>query len=123
MRTILSLAAMAVLVGLAFQPGQAANDAVPQDAITASILGPSSMQPDAECLFSASVSGGTPPYTFQWWRDGVQVGTGESVLISRQSGSSATQLRVQLQAWDYNDDYDYIEKMVDLDEEAPICMN
>jgi len=123
MRTLLTAAAMAVFLGLAFQPGEAADEPAVADDVHTEIQGPWEMQPDGTCLFTADVTGGTPPYTYQWWRDGVPMGTGSTALISRQSGSSATEIRVQLEAWDYYDDQDYTERIVDLDEEAMPCMN
>jgi hypothetical protein len=35
-------------------------------ALTASIYGPSPVQPYATCLYEAQVSGGTPPYSYAW---------------------------------------------------------
>jgi hypothetical protein len=35
-------------------------------ALTASIYGPSPVQPSATCLYEAQVSGGTPPYSYAW---------------------------------------------------------
>jgi len=35
-------------------------------ALTASIYGPGPVQPYATCLYEAQVSGGTPPYSYEW---------------------------------------------------------
>ncbi len=40
-----------------------------------SISGPTRILPDATCSWYADVSGGIPPYTYNWYNDGIGVGT------------------------------------------------
>jgi hypothetical protein len=41
------------------------------------IVGPDTVEPDVWCSYEANASGGTPPYTFTWYRNGVSLGTGQ----------------------------------------------
>lgn len=64
--------------------------------VTASIDGPSQVQPQVECTWEADVSGGTLPYSYQW--SGVLSGTGSSV-----SGEVSSSGNLSLTVTDVND--------------------
>lgn len=51
------------------------SGSVPPPSWTVSIAGPLSISDEATCTWAASVSGGTSPYSYGWYRDGVQVST------------------------------------------------
>ncbi len=56
--------------------------------VVASISGPSTVQPWVQYTFTGSATGGTSPYTFDWFVDGQSQGTGQS--FSWSSGWSYT---------------------------------
>jgi hypothetical protein len=49
----------------------------PPPPLMASIGGPSTVKPGATCSWHAVASGGTPPSTYTWTRDGISVGNGD----------------------------------------------
>jgi Phosphate-induced protein 1 conserved region len=55
------------------------------DGLSASISGPSQVEPSVTCTWSASVGGGAGPYSYAW--DGYYLGPGSSISIAN-SGSS-----------------------------------
>ena len=43
------------------------------------ILGNTEVEASVPCVWSASVTGGAPPFSYSWTVDGAVIGTGESV--------------------------------------------
>ncbi len=62
--------------------------------LSASITGPYTGQPWTPYTFNSSVSGGVPPYTYQWRVNGQLVGTGVSLFRSFADGQYDIELRV-----------------------------
>jgi hypothetical protein len=54
------------------------------------IVGPSAVSPNTSVSWGAAVWGGALPYSYQWYRNGTPVGTGQSVTLS--VGSTSFQL-------------------------------
>ena len=44
--------------------------------------GPTEMQPNSQCFYASTVSGGTGTYSYEWRQDGTPVGTESSVTVS-----------------------------------------
>ena len=65
-----------------------------QRPLSASIYGPSTLQPYEYGTWSAGRSGGTGPFSYAWYRDGVLVGTGETYSDSAGDYSFQLQLNV-----------------------------
>lgn len=81
----------------------------------ASIVGPSSVQANAPCLWSASVSG-TPPYTYYWTKDGGFIGSDADVTTSfSQSGT------LYLQVWDAYGQPGNSSKPITVSSTAKVC--
>ncbi len=59
-----------------------------------SIAGTNPIRPFDECTWVASVTAGTGPFSYQWYRDGVFVGSNESY-----TGSMDGDLNFELEAW------------------------
>lgn len=57
---------------------------------TGSITGPTEISPMAECSWVASPSGGTAPYSYQWYRNGALVGTAADYTDGMNGASSFT---------------------------------
>lgn len=73
----------------------AAVNAAPE--LTAIVAGPNAVKPSVACTWSATVSGGYPPYTYFWvressgWTPGANLGGGQSLTYAHsQPGSSFT---------------------------------
>lgn len=75
MKVVMMLAAVAALATLGPRPGSAARevDAVARErapgaknTLTVTIGGPTKVLINGECTWAVSVSGGTPPYTYDW---------------------------------------------------------
>jgi hypothetical protein len=60
------------------------------------IDGPTEMQPNATCMWEAVVSGGTPPYTYQWTNHGMFAGTEASYTGSKDSGNTSGYIRLEV---------------------------
>jgi len=58
----------------------------PPPPLNASISGPSSITPDGYCSWYGSVSGGTPPYSLAWTRNGEEVSTSSSYTAGTPGG-------------------------------------
>jgi Subtilase family len=56
--------------------------------------GPSMVQPNQQCTWWASATGGVTPYTFKWYKNGVYKGTGTEIMLA--TGSSPFTLRLDL---------------------------
>lgn len=60
-----------------------------------SIGGPSRVKPNTTCMWWATVSGGTPPYTYSWYRNGYPVGNGDYVYVATGTTNFTMALTVQ----------------------------
>lgn len=74
--------------------GNGLLDARKAIALAISISGPSVVQAGSQHTWSALVSGGTTPFAYQWFRDGVPQGTGPSVTLD--AGGTDFALRVEV---------------------------
>jgi len=61
---------------------------------TATIPPPYNVPPWGFCQWSAGASGGIPPYSYQWWKNGVLVGTSSSYFFEVDSGNFFLELKV-----------------------------
>jgi len=61
-------------------------------------FGPSMVEPNTSCWYEGTASGGTPPYSLVWRKNGFTIGTGEGLLV--ETGTSSFQL--ELNATDAN---------------------
>ena len=57
-----------------------------------SLDGPLGVRPNYACTWSASVSGGDPPYSYEWYLDGALVGTDDSWSDYLSAGGHSLQL-------------------------------
>ncbi|MBL0940271.1 MAG: hypothetical protein IBJ03_15355 [Gemmatimonadaceae bacterium] len=48
----------------------------------ATIIGASTAVPNASCNYAASVSGGSPPYTYQWFAGNTLIGSTQSIYAT-----------------------------------------
>ena len=55
--------------------------------LTVGISGPTQIRPGATCLWDATVSGGTSPYTYNWFNDNMSVGTGSEYTGGKDPGN------------------------------------
>ncbi len=93
----LSLALMVLLLGtiVAVPSSQAYATPVQQtpgdtlNSLTVSISGLRVVRPNATCTWFANVSGGTPPYSYAWYANGIYVGAYED-LIYKVTSSQTT---------------------------------
>ena len=58
------------------------------------IFGPSRVKPNTTCMWWPSVSGGTPPFTYDWYRNGAWISSDEYAYI--QTGSATFTLRLDV---------------------------
>lgn len=91
----------------------------PPSGVTVTINGPTTMRPNTECFYSSSVSGGTTPYSYQWYQGSTPVGTGSSVTVS--SSGYVSSFRLSLSVTDAAGASGSDEITVQISESAPIC--
>lgn len=72
-----------------------AHRAIVGNTMFASIDGPSTIAPGRSCYWFADVSGGTFPYTYEWYKDGVLVSTSDTYF-----GTSQQEFDLYLRVWD-----------------------
>lgn len=72
-----------------------ANGPVPPPALSAQLLGPSPVKPSQSCTWAASPSGGVPPYTYVWKKNGSTM-YGETGVQVTTSFSSTGSLDVRV---------------------------
>lgn len=82
-----------------------------------SIVGPTSVRPNAACLWSASVTGGRSPFRYQWTVNGVIRGNSSTFLWT--SGSSS--FTVGLLVTDVDEESASASRSVSVSAGAPIC--
>ena len=71
---------------------------------TATIPPPYNVPPWGFCQWNAGATGGIPPYSYQWWKNGVLVGTSSSYFFEVDSGNFFLELKVTdaAQAFDWD---------------------
>ncbi|MCC7134637.1 MAG: hypothetical protein IT352_18405 [Gemmatimonadales bacterium] len=83
-----------------------------------SISTPNSVKPNWTCLWSASVSGGVPPYTYLWQVNYLNVGGNSSALTYQNNGSP---FRIDLRVTDAAGAVTIVAKNVNVASGAPQC--
>jgi len=86
-----------------------------------SIDGPTQIQPGATCTWYASVSDGTPPYTYYWTNDGGFVGNDYSYTGSKGAGSTSSSFTVGLRVTDATGRQGDHQTTVYENSSAPVC--
>jgi hypothetical protein len=66
----------------------------PPPITSVTIDGPDFVKPNAICSWFASASGGTPPYTFMWYKNGVYQTTGSELTLNTESSGFTLRLDV-----------------------------
>lgn len=94
----------------------------PGFAPTISIDGPTRIQPGATCIWSASVSGGTAPFTYDWHINGTDMGSGDSFESAKPAGMFSP-FTVYLDVWDNNGFARSTSISVTETSSAPFCPN
>ena len=85
-----------------------------------SISGPTSIRPDATCLWEGSVTGGTTPFSYTWENDTHIVSYTDSYTGGRLEGSSASSFVLKFTV--SNDaGYSYDQITVTVDPNAEVC--
>lgn len=87
------------------------------NALTVSISGPSSVRPNVTCTWDVSATGGTAPYTYNWYKGAVWEGSGSE--LSMATGSSNFALRATAGNADFRTRADTLN--VTVTSGAPIC--
>lgn len=89
---------------------------------TISIDGPTRIQPGATCIWSASVSGGLSPYTYDWHMDGVDMGSDATLDAAKPTGLGSP-FTVYLDVWGADGGHSSTSINVTESSTAPICPN
>jgi subtilisin family serine protease len=87
---------------------------------TVTIAGPSSVRPNATCVWTANVSGGLPPYSYSWTVNSSAVGGNSPELIYQNGGSSFT---INVLVTDAATGTANKSKSVTVSASAPICQS
>jgi hypothetical protein len=66
----------------------------PPSTLSVSISGPTQIQPGATCTWDAATSGGNPPYSYQWSKDGAPAGNSYYYTGSKDWGSGNSWFRL-----------------------------
>ncbi|MDX2059506.1 MAG: hypothetical protein SFV24_16970 [Gemmatimonadales bacterium] len=83
------------------------------------LSGPGSVRSGATCLWTATGSGGTPPYSFQWLVNGLLQGSTTNELIYQNGGSA---FRVDARITDSHAQSVLVSKNVAISGTAPQCL-
>jgi pimeloyl-ACP methyl ester carboxylesterase len=94
----------------------AVNPPPPPPAITVSIAGPARVRPNVNCAWQASVSGGTPPYSYNWTKTGGFNGYDSEALTSFSSSGT-----LYLQVGDAAGNNASTSKAVSVSSSNPFC--
>jgi hypothetical protein len=73
-----------------------------QSGVYASLNGPDLPVSNTSATWTASGSGGTPPYSYQWYRDDLPVGSGPSYTVNVGTGDFGLRVEVTDQVWSTN---------------------
>jgi subtilisin len=87
--------------------------------LTVNINGPTTMQPNSQCFYSSTVSGGTTPYSYQWYQSSTPVGNESSVTVS--SSGYVSSFRLSLFVTDDGGLNESDDITVQISDDAPIC--
>jgi len=79
--------------------------------------GPNEVRPNVTCSWEATASGGTPPYTFEWYVNSVYAGSG-TYLEYTNAGSTFT---LQLTVRDASSGFGSTSQTVTVNSSAPVC--
>jgi subtilisin family serine protease len=87
----------------------------------AGILGPSSVKPNVTCMWSATASGGVPPYTYKWLVNYGHVGNGQ--YLSYQNSGAQSSLLIELTVTGADFGQKSVSTTVCVNSGAPVCAN
>ena len=76
----------------------AAVGAPPPPPLSVSIDGPSPVPPNVFCFYASVVSGGVPPYSYTWKRNGAWIGDGPDVSVW--TANDGPNFALSLEVWD-----------------------
>jgi hypothetical protein len=86
--------------------------------LNVSIDGPDEVRPNVDCSWYADVSGGSPPYTYQWYQNWMGAGTDPWVDLY----TGYTGFVIRLYAWGADGSQGYGQLFVTNTSSAPICI-
>lgn len=86
-----------------------------------SIAGPTRIRPEAICSWEAVVSGGTPPYSYNWYNDGIHRGSGRYYTGGKDPGSMRDWFLLRVDVTDSGSSSGSDTFTVYEDESAMIC--
>lgn len=75
-------------------------DPTPPVALVVGINGPTEIQPGATCTWDATVSNGTPPFSYTWYNGGLWGGSGSSYTGSKDSGNITNHFPIEVHVED-----------------------
>jgi len=91
----------------------------PPPSLDVTINGPTEMQPNSQCFYSSTVSGGTGSYSYRWYQGGTLVGTESSVTVSSTGYVSSFLLTLDVSDSGGGNGSDQIT--VQITDSAPVC--
>jgi len=90
--------------------------------LSVTISGPSEIQPEAVCTWSASATGGQAPYQFSWYNDGIPVGAGPYYTGGKDPASQSDHFTLRVDATDSGSGEGSATLVVYEDAQAMQCM-
>jgi hypothetical protein len=95
---------------------KAAPPPPPPPPLAVTMTGPSSIRPNSNCTWAASVNGGVTPYTYAWKRNGTSVSTSSSY-----DGTGNTTFTLALTVTDHANSTSTVSKTVSISSLAALC--
>ena len=72
----------------------------PPPTLNVSISGPTQIQPGATCTWDAVLGNGTAPYSYTWYNDNMQVGSGPEYTGSKDPGNLGDHFPIRVHVTD-----------------------
>ena len=120
------IVALFLLLGVTMTGGvdyaTGASSSKEDEVLYVTINGPDAVEPGSECMWWASISNGTPPYSFEWTKNGQTVGGDDDYVYIYAHPVFDPEFRVTVYVEDALGIEGYQELMVDVDSNADICM-